>query len=88
MRALLIVLSLPLIVAATKEPFKSAPAESGEARALCTPLSTAPIKHDAETRTGSRRLSEMPAAKQQLSVVRTVDGCSMPTVIRDNIGGD
>ena len=41
---------------------------------------------DAPRTHGLRRLGEEPPAKEYLTVLRTVDGCPVPAVIRTGIG--
>ena len=50
----------------------------------CTP--TATLVGAEPTRPGVRKLGEMPAAAQILTVYRTVDKCPEPVVLRRGIG--
>jgi hypothetical protein len=87
MRLLLIALSLPLMAGATETP-KSMPART--AKAVCQPGGVTQAQDGVlrDTRKAqARRLGDLPPAKQQLAVIRTLDGCSVPTVVRENIGG-
>lgn len=89
MRVLLIALSLPMLIAAS-EPAKPAPKKVIVSRQLCAPNTPTLAQDGVADGTRVRRLrklGEMPPAKQQLTVIRTVDGCSVPTVVRENIGG-
>ena len=36
----------------------------------------------------ARRLDELPPGRLQLTVLREVDGCAIPAVVRENIGGN
>jgi hypothetical protein len=59
-----------------------------------TPTAAKPVCQDsnlrnAELRTaplGAHRLSAEPPAAQILTVLRTVDGCTSPVVIREDVG--
>jgi hypothetical protein len=87
MRLLLIALSLPLVVAATDAPKKP---QASKVTTLCQAKQATPAQDGVLDGTRSARvrtLGELPPAKQQLAVIRTLDGCSVPTVIRENIGG-
>lgn len=89
MRLLLIALSIPLIGAAN-QPAKPAPKKVVTSRILCAPKGPTLAQDgiaDGTRVERMRKLSEMPPAKQQLSVIRTIDGCHVPTVVRENIGG-
>jgi hypothetical protein len=35
-----------------------------------------------------RRLDQLPPANEQLTVIRSVDGCQKPVIVRYNIGGN
>ena len=39
-----------------------------------------------KTQPGPHRLTAEPPAKQILGVLRTVDGCTRPVVVRDDVG--
>lgn len=90
MRTWLIALSIPLIVAANS-PANPTPKKIIVARTLCQPKTMTPAQESVADGTEVQRarpLSEMPPAKQQLAVIRTIDGCEVPTVVRYNIGGN
>ena len=89
MRVMLIALSLPLVVAAVAPPSQR-PAKPKIARKMCAPVGPTLAKEgvvDGKRVVQARPLSEMPPAKQILTVIRTVDGCDVPVIVRENIGG-
>ena len=89
MRLLLIALSIPLIGAASQPP-KPAPKKVVTSRIVCAPKSPTLAQEGVADGTRVerlRKLGDMPPARQQLTVIRTIDGCSVPTVVRENIGG-
>jgi hypothetical protein len=67
---------------------------TGPARELSKPVSAKPVCQEnrlseAERRPAPLRAHPMtaePPAKQILTVLRTVDGCSRPVVIREDVG--
>ena len=89
MRIVLIALYLPLTVAATTPP-RQQPTKPQIARQMCAPRGTTLAKEDVADGghvVRARPLSEMPPAKQILTVIRTIDGCDVPVIVRENIGG-
>jgi hypothetical protein len=89
MRMVVIALSLPLVVAATA-PLKQPQAKPQIARKMCAPNGTTLAKEGLAgggRMLRARPLSDMPPAKQILTVIRTVDGCDVPVIVRENIGG-
>jgi hypothetical protein len=88
MRALIIVLSLGLIAAATPPQSADSAKPGKPARMICSAKGTTPAIDDGMRRNRVRKLSEMPPAREFKAVVRTIDGCDVPIVVRENIGGD
>jgi hypothetical protein len=88
MRALIIVLSLGLIAAATPPQSADPVKPAKPARMMCSAKGTTPAMENAKSPNRVRKLSEMPPARQIKAVVRTIDGCDVPIVVRENIGGN
>ena len=43
---------------------------------------------DGISRPGARRLDELPPGRLELTVLRQVNGCPIPAVVREGIGGN
>lgn len=76
-------MSVLIILAA----LSSAPA--APARTVAKPICQDDRMRSVEVRrsTGPHKLSEEPNADAVLTVLRTVDGCSRPVKVRENLGG-
>jgi len=80
---IVVILALPVMMAAAPAP-DPAP-ESGNVKPVCQNSAVQKVEQR-KTPVGSHRLTAEPPAKQVLTVLRTVDGCSTPVVIREDVG--
>ena len=89
MRVAMIALLVPLLLAANSPEAATLPKRPA-ARMVCPPMGLTPARNGSLTdmdKVPARKLGDLPPASQQYAVIRTLDGCAEPTVIRDNIGG-
>ena len=78
---------LPLIAApalARDEPPKPPPAKADAA--ACENPKLHQAEHDAPVR--AHPLDQEPGARQEIAVVRAIDGCITPIIVRENVGGE
>ncbi len=73
------ILALPVMMAAAPGP------DPAPVKPVCQ-NSNVQNAEQRKTPVGPHKLTAEPPAKQVLTVLRTVDGCSNPVVIRENVG--
>lgn len=76
---IVVILALPLMMAAAPAP------DSTAVKPVCQNHSLQNAEQRKAPR-GPHKLTAEPPAKQILTVLRTVDGCSQPVVIREDVG--
>ncbi|WP_129793336.1 hypothetical protein [Sphingosinicella sp. CPCC 101087] len=68
-------------------PPREAPAAATDAAPACPNLAPRYADEGWVVRSRPRRLIELPPGRLELAVHRVVDGCPVPAVLRDGIGG-
>lgn len=77
-----------LALAVTAAPPRACPSE-GATMVRATPEPALLLRpQDRRGDRGAQSLASLPPAKMQLTVMRSVGGCAIPTVVREQASGD